>query len=540
MRRTAILSLGAAICALALAGSASAQVQPAGTGEPLFTNSTQNTQWFEWPASQSVDAYRIRFDYYENNVLKPSSPIISTSKAGGSLWANWSGVAALQHGGQYGICAQGQYRFPNDTLWFSDGPNSCSMGTMLGRRGYTTIDRSKPNAVLQQASGAAFVKDGKVPVTIDFSDDVAGPFPANFICFRVGDGPCDTNAGEIYGYNASCSVPGSGGRSTTFTCTADYGAMPDGSVSACVISADASIPDNPNGSNQTATADKANLSTPSCDAVVLDRTPPTVSIATASTTVNVGDLVALQATAFDATSGLAGAGQWTWGDNTGAGSGDAVTHTYTQPGTYEVSLTVADAAGNTATAKKAITVTPATTTPGGGTTTPGGGTTTPGGGTTTPGGGTTTPGGGTTTTPPDDGGTAEPVEEPALDLYAPRKARARAKSIPVELTASDAGRVQLSLTRGNRVLARAGVRLDEDGTADYRLKLPKGSKAGRYTLKATYGTITASRKLTLTGKSPARRARTSSRPGIELTRGPRALPDGRFHGDRPARTFKVR
>ena len=521
MRRTAILSLGAALCALALAGPASAQVQPAGTGEPLFTNSTQNTQWLEWPASQAADAYRIRFDYYTNNTLG-ISPIVTASKAGGSMWANWSGVATLQHGGQYGICAQGQYRFPNDPLWISDGPNSCSMGTQLGRRAHTTIDRSKPAAAIQLATGAAFAKDGKVAVRVDFSDDVAGPFPANFLCFRVGDGPCDTNAGDIYGYNASCSVPGSAGKATTFTCTADYGAMPDGSVSACVIAADASIPDNPNGPNQTATADKANLSNPSCDDVVVDRTPPAVSIAGAPTTVKAGDLVSLQASVSDATSGLAGAAQWTWGDNTGGGSGDAVTHTFTQPGTYEVALTVADAAGNTATAKKAIAVTAV-------------------------GGGSTTPPGGGTTTPPPGGGTTEPgdgVDEPSLDVYAPRKARARARSIPVELTASDAGRVQLSLARGNRVIARAAIRLDEDGTADHRLKLPKGSRAGRYTLQATYTppghqAIVASRKLTLTGKASSRRARTSSRPVAELGRGPRALPDGRFHGDRPARTFAV-
>jgi PKD repeat protein len=200
-------------------------------------------------------------------------------------------------------------------------------------------------------------------------------------------------------------------------------------------------------------------------------------------------------------------------------------HTFTQAGTYEVALTVADAAGNAATARKAITV-KAAAQPGDGTTTP------PGGGTTTP------PGGGTTT--PDDGGSAEPVEQPSLELYAPRKARARAKPIPVQLTAGGGGRVQLSLARVSRVIARAGVRLDEDGTADYRLKLPKGSKSGRYTLKATYGAVTASRKITLTGKSPARRARTSAGSRVELGRGPRALPDGRFHGDRPARTFKVR
>jgi hypothetical protein len=241
--------------------------------------------------------------------------------------------------------------------------------------------------------------------------------------------------------------------------------------------------------------------------------------------------VSFQASASDATSGVAGAGQWTWGDNTGGASGDAVTRTFTQPGTYEVVLTVTDAAGNSATAKKTMTVTAATAPAGGGATDPNGG-------------GTTDPNGGGTT----DGGDTDPGEDAeaaSLELEAPRKARARAKSIPVELTASDAGRVQLSLARGSRVIVRAGVRLDEDGTADYHLKLPKGSKAGRYTLKATYTSpgrhaITASRKITLTGKPSARRARTSSRPDPALGRGPRVLPDGRFHGDRPARTFKVR
>ena len=73
-------------------------------------------------------------------------------------------MATLQHGGQYGICAQGHYSFPNDPLFFPDGPNSCSMGTMLGRRAYTTIDRSKPTAALQLAGNAAFARDTKVPV----------------------------------------------------------------------------------------------------------------------------------------------------------------------------------------------------------------------------------------------------------------------------------------------------------------------------------------------------------------------------------------
>jgi hypothetical protein len=508
MRRIALLILGMAAFA---AAPASAQVQPAGTGEPAFTNSAQNTQWFEWPASQSVDAYRIRFDYYENNTLKASPTYPEPN--GGSLWANWSGVATLQHGGQYGICAQGQFSLPDDALFYPDGPTSCSMGTLLGRRAYTTIDRSKPTAAIHLAAGAAFVKDTKIPLRIDFADDVAGPFPANFLCFQAGGtSPCEKSSGAIYGYNGACSVPAGGGKSTTFSCTADYGQIPDGTVWACAIAADASIPDNPSGPDQSATAEKANLSAASCDSVVLDRTPPTVSI-TGPASVTVGELVTLQPSASDATSGLAGTGAWTWGDNTG--TGDA-THTYTQPGTYEVALTVADAAGNVATAKKAITVTA------------------PRAGA----GGTTTPPSGGTPAPPAAGD--EGAEAPSLDVDAPRTARARAKAIPLELTASDGGRVQLALSRGARVVARASVRLDADGTADYRLKLPKGIRAGKYTLKATYRGITVSRGLRLIGKAPAHRARASALPGVAVGPGPRALPDGRFHGPRPAPTFKVR
>ena len=179
------------------------------------------------------------------------------------MWANWSGVRNLQHGGQYGVCAQGSYVFPNDSLWISDGPNSCSMGTMLGRRAYTTIDRSKPTTSIAVAGGAAATKDAKLPIQVNFSDDVAGPFPANFMCFQFGgtNNICDANAGFIYGYNSACSVPGSGGKSTTFTCTADVGSgnnpAPDGPVWACVIAADAAIPDNPSGPNQSASAEQA-------------------------------------------------------------------------------------------------------------------------------------------------------------------------------------------------------------------------------------------------------------------------------------------
>ena len=415
MRLTRLICLGAIAGTLVPAATAAAQVQPAGTGEPAFTNSAQNTQWLEWPATSGADAYRIRFDYYENNALK-ASPSYDMPN-GGSIWVNWSGVATLQHGGQYGICAQGSYSFPNDSLFISDGPNSCSMGTMLGRRAYTTIDRSKPNSAIALANGATYTKDPKIALKVDFADDVAGPFPANFLCFQSGGGPsdvCSTSAGYIYGYNAPCSVPTTGGKATTFTCTADYGSgaspAPDGTVWACVIAADASIPDNPTSSNQSQSAEKANLSAPACDGVILDRAAPSASISASATAVKVGDLVSFQAQATDATSGVGSRNDWTWGDNTAGGSGAAATHTFTQAGTYQVKLTVEDNAGNVGTATRTITVTAPTPTPTP-TPTPSPSPTPTATPTPAPGGGTTTPPAGDDTSGEDDASVDDPTDD---------------------------------------------------------------------------------------------------------------------------------
>jgi hypothetical protein len=253
--------------ALATAGPAAADVVPEGTGEPAFTNSTQNTQWFRTTVPSGADAYRLRVSYYANNVLVTQQTVNSVSS--GVFWANWSGVATLQHGGQYGICVQGEMSFPDDPLYFPDGPNSCSAGTMLGKRTYTTIDRSKPAVAVTAASGAASTKDSSIPVSIAFSDDVAGPYASTWTCATAGSDPCGQ-----FDYSPACSVPGAPGKNTTFACTADASQLPDGPVTVCARSADASVPDNPASATQTGTAAQANLSDAQCDTVTLDRSVP--------------------------------------------------------------------------------------------------------------------------------------------------------------------------------------------------------------------------------------------------------------------------
>src|SRR3954454_3337431 len=407
--RKKLLILGTVACVLGTVQTASAAVQPAGTGEPLYTNSAQNTQWFEWPATSGIGSYKVQYSYYENGTLV-AGPTVNPSPNGASnQWANWSGVRTLQHGGQYGACAQGYYTMPQDTMWIADGPNSCSMGTMLGRRAYTVIDRSKPSTAIALAGGAAATKEAKVAIQVNFSDDVAGPFPANFMCFQFGgtSNICDSNAGFVYGYTSACSVPADGGKATTFTCTADFGSgdkpAPDGPLWACVIAADAAIPDNPSGPNQSQSAEKANLSGAKCDGVLLDRKAPSVSIDGAASA-KVGDLVVFGAQASDATSGVAGSFDWSFGDNTGGATGESVNHTFMAPGTYEVRVKTTDAAGNQGTATKAITVAERATTGGGST---GGGGSTAGGGST--GGGGSTAGGGSAA---------------AVQVSAPRKLKA--------------------------------------------------------------------------------------------------------------------
>ena len=253
---------------LAAAGPASAEVIPEGTGEPAYTSSAKNTQWFRVTVPTGIGAYRLRYSYYANNALV--NEVTVNNVTSGVYWADWSGVATLQHGGQYGICVQGQYTFPNDSLWISDGVNSCTAGVQLNRRSYTTIDRSKPAIAVTAADGAESTKNASIPVSMAFSDDVAGPYPANFVCVAAGTGPCGLKQ-----YSSQCSNPGGPGKSTTFTCNVDASQLPDGPVTVCAVSADASVPDNPSSVNQSQSADKGNLSEEKCDTVTLDRSVPT-------------------------------------------------------------------------------------------------------------------------------------------------------------------------------------------------------------------------------------------------------------------------
>ena len=526
-RRTACLVTLAVVAAVVAAGPAGAVVSVEGTGEPAFTRSTTNTQWVSWKGSPSYETYRLEFDRHVGASPAGTETTGNLPPNGeGTTWVNWGGVlGTLAEGTTYGICTYGRY-----TIGGVGARDTGSCADPSGKRASTTIDLTKPSIAVAIDGGQPWSRTAKLAYRIDYSDNLAFPFPANFVCRDVGTDPAQACAGTTHEFNAACSVPVGGMKKTThFTCTEDLSTQgADGPVTFCVVSADAAVPDNPNSSNQSGSAAQANLSARTCDSITLDRTAPAVSVQTGATTVVAGDPVNFSAQASDATSGLAGHYAWSWGDSTPDGAGVAASHTFAAPGTYEVRLRTTDNAGNEATATKVVTVTarPA--------------------------------GGGDTATPPAQGPTASaPVGGGGaplgrgLEVAAPKRLKAtRRPTLALALIAQTPGRAQVALLRAGRVHATGAVVVRRAGTVGYRLKVPRRLRTGAYVLKVSWspaGATTAqttSLKLEVVSARSARRRPAAARaavrtPLVSAAGAPRAVPDGRAPAGPSSRAVRL-
>ena len=385
-----LLALGL-LLAVAISGPAAASIGVAGTGEPKFTNSDTNTIWFSWNKApdNNVLSYSARLTYFEGATGAVGS--IAATGATGPLGPNGGGAAsgetgvlvvptpvALTEGHSYGVCALGTSALlaPPDTF-ADDASGSCDDQVISGKRTFSIIDRTRPSIQVKLNNGAAFTRASVIPVRIDYTDNAAFPFPANFVCLRGGIDPvtakkqCDEAPASSpqYAYDPKCSSPSVAPSDPSsfinyFICNVSAGpATPDGPVTFCAVSADAAIPDNPAKSDQSQTADKANLSFSNCGSTVLDRTPPGVLVV-APAGARIGDAVNVSALGQDATSGPAGDVAWGWGDGTPAGTGAKTTHVFTKAGTYAVTAAMTDTAGNVGVGKASLVVTtgPATVT----------------------------------------------------------------------------------------------------------------------------------------------------------------------------------
>jgi plastocyanin len=503
-----LVALSACLAALVAAAPASATIEVAGTGEPAFTNTTTNTQHVTWDAgSGSIESYRLRIRY-----LKDGAEVYAvTHNVGlkGTAWLDWAGVATLQEGHTYSICVTGEYKFHNDSLYFPDGPSTCSTGPAAGKRTATTIDRTAPTVTVQAAGGAEFAKGGSVPVRIDFQDNLAGPYPSNYLCVKpVQQGTDPAASCASYLPADGCSVPSGKGKDTTFDCQLATGDLADGPTAVCAIGTDGAGPDRPRESNQNFSASETNRSRPQCDTVTIDRTAPAVGITASKTSAPTGESISFSGQGADATSGLdGGSARWEWGDGSET-AGQSATHSFAQPGTYAVKLRMRDRAGNESIAEQVVTVTAApkaepAPSPGPGTEPTPGAEPTPGteptpGSEPTPAPGPGGPGSGPAPAPPAagpsekeiaaaaGGGPVLTTELPDLSILAPKRFRlGKSKSLVVGVTTRKAGQLTLSLVRGKKVVARLAVGLSTGSTVQ-KVRLPKGMRPGTHSLRISF------------------------------------------------------
>lgn len=350
--------IGGAVAVMALlltfAPPAGAYVTPAGSGEPAFTKGTSNTWWFSWSRDATANEY-VCYTLYVNGVSQGYEGLGCTSPLSGSSQTLKYSKSSLISGDSYGICASEYADFGAGYVPYNNG-SECST---------TTMDNSAPSASTSVDGTSTYTNSSNMALTIYYSDSISYPWPggSTFDCWRKNANTTSTGCqnasggADTFQFDSGCSSPNSNtSRSSNWQCTYDISPLlgfSDGKWYYCVREADDALPDNSASSNQfTATSNQANLSpdTPAnCGYITLDRTPPSVTPSTGSTTVNVGQLVSFKATSSDATSGPSGSYDWDFGDNTPHGSGSSPTHTYTQPGTYVVTVKTQDNAGNTGT-----------------------------------------------------------------------------------------------------------------------------------------------------------------------------------------------
>ena len=238
-------------------------------------------------------------------------------------------------------CAPGK-DFQVDAVIYQSASSACQL---------TTIDNTKPGISTFVNGTDTYTRNLTIQMHIDYAGhdrlavprELRLPGPGRWLHGRPGDP-----------VHAGCSSPNvplgnyTFSKNNSFDCSTTLDpSTPDGVVAFCARAADQAIPDNPSSTNQSGNATAANISDPQCGSVILDRTPPGVSITASATSVKVGDLVNLNAQSSDATSGTTGQYTWVFGDNTSKGPAPA-RPTLTPRRDIQVKLTTSDGAATRA------------------------------------------------------------------------------------------------------------------------------------------------------------------------------------------------
>jgi plastocyanin len=490
-----LLLLALTLIALIAPSTGGASYSSSAGGEPPVTNTATNSHFFDWTAQGNM---RFCVNVYRNSSLFergciPSASSYYTDGSSGTLSQTENSLADGTLVGVYPLqCQEGTF------VCLSCSFDFCHSSTL--------IDLNQPVLTVYAAGTAVYTNNPQIPMHIDYNDALSHPWFAGgdaaavFVCARR-DRAC-TNA-DPHNYEPNCShanltrfaAPGNA-KVNSFDCTFNFGSEADGPVYLCASAADQSIPDPdptaiepstlPTHVNQFVnpatgtgwTAGSANLAENSCGSVMLDRAPPAINVQASDTTPATGDLVTLSASSSDGLSGVSGPYTWDFGDNTPSKQGASITHTYGNPGTYHVTVTTHDGAGNEGSTGVDLIV---TTEKGG-----------------------TGDEGTVIAKPPSkseiggkDGTQAASLGE--LNVIAPKKHRLGKKLTPILLTliAANPGAFQAALTKGSKTVSKGAGVLATAGTFGFKLQLPKRLVTGIYKLQLTFvpdGATTGSTK----------------------------------------------
>ena len=261
------------VLALATAGEARA-----GTGaylEPRFTKTTTNSWFFNYTRVQgTTNEYFLCFTLRKDGVvIEPSNGTNGpgSQNCTGNIYANGAsgeigpiGPDAanmpLAVGSLYEMCISD---FRSSAVIYQFTSSACQS---------TRIDNTKPGITTFVNGTDVYTRNLALNIQIDYSDAIAVPYPANFVCLALGGG-CTPDMAT--GYAAGCSQPNvplnwinDAARNNSFDCQTTLASnTPDGVVAFCARAADQAVPDNPSSNNQLAQpASSANISDPSAGA----------------------------------------------------------------------------------------------------------------------------------------------------------------------------------------------------------------------------------------------------------------------------------
>ena len=194
------LPIAVALAALlALAPAAGAVVYVEGTGEPAFTNTTTNTQWVRWQGSSAYESLQARVRLLRQLGLQPDAGVVEPSRPTAPARRGSTGRASSHRSSRVTPTASAPTAATRSAASRPATPAPASTPTRPAsapRPRSTAPSRRSPS---RSTAAPRYSRTAKLDYQIDYSDNLAFPFPANFLCRDIGTDPATACQNATHG-----------------------------------------------------------------------------------------------------------------------------------------------------------------------------------------------------------------------------------------------------------------------------------------------------------------------------------------------------